>query len=652
MQQPPNSNIYFAAKPSKDTANILMSKAKAWFDRLTNNKYLDKLRNSWAAYHGAYFGSDGHEIIFTGEQGELVNIGVNHIRNLAQHILVMITGSRPIMEARSVNTDYKSLSQTILANELLDYYMREKRLEDVLRRAVEFAIVMGSGYIKMDWNSTSGEVYDYNEATQTEIHEGDVEFCNLSPLDVVYDTTKENPNDHDWVLCRSFKNKYDIAAKYPELDEKIRALPTKSDNNRFRFDVASFEETDDVTVYEFYHKRTECMPDGRYVLFLTPEIILLDLPIPYRNLPVFRLSPADILGTPYGYSSLFDLLPLQDALNSAMSTIISNHNAFGVQNIAMPDGCDVVPNQIAGGLNIFSYNPQFGKPEPINFLATSPESYKLMDVLERTMETISGVNSVARGNPQASLESGSALALVQSMSLQFMSGLQQSYVRTIEDVGTGLVNLLKDFATVPRIAAIVGRTNKTKMKQFTGDDLSSINRIICDVGNPLARSTAGRVQMAETLMQYAADKFTVDQYFQVIRTGKLDSATEGVSNEGLCIQAENERLIDGTMKVMAVITDDHIRHIRQHKNVLADPDLRYDPELLQRTLEHIQDHINLLKNLDPTLAGVLGEPQLNQGPPKGAPMPLSNPEAQGVAPTPAPPQMPQMPKTPQVQGPQ
>ena len=53
------------------------------------------------------------------------------------------------------------------------------------------------------------------------------------------------------------------------------------------------------------------------------------------------------------------------------------------------------------------------------------------------METLSGVNSVARGNPEASLQSGTALAMVQSQALQFMSGLQQSYIQLIEDVGTG-----------------------------------------------------------------------------------------------------------------------------------------------------------------------------------------------------------------------
>ena len=58
-----------------------------------------------------------------------------------------------------------------LANGLLDFYMREKRLEVYLKRAVEYSIVMGAGYIKMEWNSTSGEIYDYIEPEEDDIED-------------------------------------------------------------------------------------------------------------------------------------------------------------------------------------------------------------------------------------------------------------------------------------------------------------------------------------------------------------------------------------------------------------------------------------------------------------------------------------------------
>ena len=39
------------------------------------------------------------------------------------------------------------------------------------------------------------------------------------------------------------------------------------------------DETDLIPVYEFYHKRTESMPDGRYLLYLDAGLTLLDSPL-------------------------------------------------------------------------------------------------------------------------------------------------------------------------------------------------------------------------------------------------------------------------------------------------------------------------------------------------------------------------------------
>lgn len=482
-------DTYFAGRSAEELVKVLKEKSDQWFDTLTSNSYLEKVRRCWMSYHGAYFDDfdGGHVIKFGGEQGELVNLPVNHFRNLAEHILVMVTANRPSFKARSTNTDPKSMIQTKLANSLLDYYMREKRLEKYLHRAANYAIVMGSGFIKMEWESMSGEIYDYNEETQTPIYEGDVKFRNLSVYDVAFDSTKEDIKDLDWVITRTWKNKFDIAEKYPKLKDKIKPLRTKSDISKFRLIGAKFDETVDIPVYEFYHKKTESMPDGRYVIYLDEDITLSDSPMPYRELPVYRISPSDILGTPYGYTNMFDFLPIQDAINSLYSTILTNQNAFGVQNVLNPRGSDISVSQISGGLNILDYNAQAGKPEAMNLTQTPKEIFEYIRMLEAVGETLTGVNSVARGNPEASLKSGNALALIQSQALQFISGFQQQYIQLIEDIGTGLINMLKDFGSVPRIAAIAGKTNKTEMTQFTGDDLSTVNRVLVDVGNALSQ---------------------------------------------------------------------------------------------------------------------------------------------------------------------
>lgn len=641
-----SDNQYFAAKEPKDTAGILLDRANNWFHQNTQNGYLDKIRMMWAAYHGAYFTnwSDSHSINFSGEQGELVQLAVNHVRNLAQHMINMITATRPALQARATNTDQKSLIQTNLANGLLDYYMRDKRLEDYFKKAVEYAIVLGSGYLKFEWNSMIGQDYEYDEETGETIKEGDVQFSNLSPFDVVFDIQRED-DQHDWILCRSFKSRYDFIAKYPEYEQKILGLPSKSDLEAYYLDNTMFSDTDLIPVYEFYHKKTEAMPEGRYLLFLDGDLTLLDSPMPYRDLPVYKITPATILGTPLGYSPLFDILPIQDSINSLYSTILTNQNAFGVQNLLVPRGSDVSISDLSGGLKVIEANTQYGQIQPLNLTNTPREVFDFVKMLESSIEVISGINSVTRGQPEANLKSGNAMALIQSMALQYISGLQHSYVRMIEESGTGLVNILKDHATIPRLASIVGKNKQTYIKDFTGADLTNIDRVIVDIGNPLANTTAGRVEMAEQMLQMGVIK-TPEQYFQVIKTGRLDIMTENIDSELILVKDENERMVEGK-DVIAIFTDEHLIHIKEHRAVLSNSTYRFMPEMVQRVQEHIQEHINLLRQTDPDLLSILGQQPL--GPAGGSPIsPIPNPNVpdqsmQG-------PNLPPMPPMEQMQG--
>ena len=85
----------------------MQSKSASWFQGVSDIDYIDKIKRSWRAYHGMYY-SQGHKINLGGENGELVNIAVNHYRNFARHIHTMVTSTRPSFQCRAINTDRKS----------------------------------------------------------------------------------------------------------------------------------------------------------------------------------------------------------------------------------------------------------------------------------------------------------------------------------------------------------------------------------------------------------------------------------------------------------------------------------------------------------------------------------------------------------------
>lgn len=586
---------YWASLPAKEIADEILDKRDKYYEYLSLAGRLDLYRRSWASYYRARM--TGARMNPTGSQGELTSISINHYRNLLVHLETMTTQQRVSFEPRATNSDVKSQSQVILATGLLDYYMREKRLERNMKQSVKECLQFGEAFLRIEWDATLGRVYGQTE-TGAIMYEGDVKYRNYIPLDVVRDFTKTSPGQDDWFIMRDFQNKYTLAAKFPDLRDEILgdSVDMLELAETTTLNSLAMEESDNVPVYTLLHEQTPALPQGRYTMILNNGTVMMDGPLPYKKTHVYRIAPDEETGTVFGYSVGFDLLPIQDALDMLYSTAVTNQAAFGVQNILVPKGHDLSTSQISGGLNLMEYDAKIGKPESLNLTNTPAEIFNFMQMLERLAETISGVNSVARGNPEASLKSGAALALVQSMAIQFSMGLQQSYAQLNEDAGTGTIQILQDFASVPRVAAIAGKSNRPLMKEFSGKDLEGISRVMVDMGNPLTNTTAGKVNLADALAERNMIE-NPDQYIQVITTGRLEPIIEGKQAQLLLIKAENEGLSEGQQQ-RALVTDNHQKHVLEHSTVLANPEIRQDPNnpVVIATLSHIQEHLNMMND--------------------------------------------------------
>ena len=597
---------YFANKDKRDIAADLMKRVDqhVTFMEASGRSYL--LNRSYKYY---YRGVDKKgQLQKGGEQEELLIGHFNHYRNILQHLVNMTTSERPNLEPRAANTDAKSQGQTIIAKGALDYYQREAKLDRMFKKATEHGVYLSEGYVVLEWDQNLGEDYAADAATGSSKKSGDIRFTNVGPFDCFYDFTRSSSASHDWYIVRFWENKYDYAAKYPELSDKILMLAKDDKNPRNRRPwLSDTDDSDLIPCYRFYHAKTPAVPDGRFVEFLSSDLVTLEGGLPYRKLPVYKMMPDEQDGTPFGYTIAFDLMPIQEAIDGLINSILTNAATFGVQNIAIPDGANIDVVAIAGGLNVIKYDSKNGKPEVLEMLRTPPELFNFTNMLIQMLETLSGLNSVVRGNPEASLKSGAALALVASQAVQFNSGLQQSYAQLCEDVGMGIVDILKEYGNTPRIAEIAGKSNRHYIKYFKGEEIKDVNRVTVERTNALSATTAGKMQIADTLLERQLLN-TPEEYIQLVTTGRLEPLLQAQQNQLTLIQSENEDMADGK-DVPVILTDDHVLHIREHQAVLASPEARQDPGIITATLGHLQQHMQLLLAGDPIL-GLLGQPQL------------------------------------------
>lgn len=486
------NDIYWGSEAPEDLVRSCLTKISDYYEFIRKYGMLDRYRRSYLAYYGlSDTNIDGSQMQQAGNNGELYIVKCNHFRSLIQNLLTLTTSQRPALQPKAQNTDSKSLNQTVLASTVLDYYMTEKRLEKELKKAVEFALIAAEGFITEEWNATAGNIYTVAD-NGAPIYDGDLEFNVYHPLDVIRECWSENNQNAKWIIIRKFMNKWDLAAKYPEMAEDILSISKSPDYfTRYTFMTAGAPAAEDfIPVYRFYHSPSDALPNGRQFDFIDTDVYLNDGPLAYKNIPVYRIAPADLHGTPFGYTVAYDLLALQKNYDSLFSIVTTNQINYGTQNICMPRGSEINVIALAQGLNMIEYDKNLGKPEPLNLVQTPSEIFSQLDRIQHTMETLSGINSVARGNPEKSLHSGSALALVAAQAVQFNSGLQQSYNRLLEDTGTGLIEILQEYASTPRIAQIAGKSNRARVKEFKGSDLVGINRVTVEQVNPISKCLA------------------------------------------------------------------------------------------------------------------------------------------------------------------
>jgi len=604
---------YWANSSTQELPNHLKTKINDYIQYLENSGIMPELRKSYRLFYG-------NSAIIEHDSGA-ATMQVNHYGSLVRSVHTMVTQNRPAFECRAVNSDFDSQAVTQLGQGLVDYYLREKGLESHLKSATELALFLREGWIVADWAPQSGEIYGVDPDSQQPIYQGDVEYNTFGILDVIRDV-KNKSKDHSWFIVRKQKNKFDLAAQFPELQTEILNTKNESDDQKWNLSYVNTlkSNTDQVDVYTFYHSKTPSMPQGRLAI-MVGETILVDGPLPYNKPYVFPIRAQDAYQTAFGHSNLHDCIPLQDALDSCFSIALSNLNSFGLGSIVSEKGSMSV-SELRTGLLHLEHNKGTNPPQKLDLLQIPAEIFNFATMLIQNQETISGVNSVARGNVPHQM-SGTAMALVANQALTFSSGVQHSLNTLLEHVGSSLIELLQTFATVPRVAQIVGKTKKSYMKQFKCDDLKGISRVVVESTNALTKTTAGKVEIANNLLQSKLIT-TPEQYIQVVTTGTLEPLTEFDNAQNMLIRLENEQLTEGKPQQVVAI-DLHELHVREHSVVLANPDVRNNPQVLQVTLDHIQQHINQAKSTDPALMFMLKQQPLPQAPPQA---PQQNPALQ------------------------
>jgi len=592
-----------------------------------------------------------------GDNGELLSANYNDMRNLLQHILNICVAQPPGMMAKAINDEEASLIAAETFDGVFNYYLtthKSGRLLKQSRQSVEYALYLDSGFMLAEWDETLGKpmgvktqptqtidpqtgaptmtqtpVLDERGQEQLE-YEGDLYFKARSPWDVFFDPGCEDEDEADWVLVRDQVNKYEYARQYPEFASRILSSSDATTTDRMRQWRRGFKrsaKTNLIQVWKFYHRPTCGMPKGRHAILLDAATVLKDGPSKYDRLPLFHVKAMEGLGTITGYAPANVIAPVQMSQNILSSAMMTNYAMFGVQNVAVKDTDQFDVTEIAGSMNVLRYADT--PPTALQLAAQANGIGDWYEALGRKGETLSGVNSVVRGDPETSLKSGKALGIVQAAAVQFQSALAASYAQFLKDIGNFMLYCFRNFIKAERVTQIIGKNERMQSATWDSDTFGPIDRVEAELIDPAMRTLGYRTDQAMFLAQNFPQSITPQEFLTVLQTGQFKPMIRRMTTELNLVHQENadmvevsknagpaiEQMTAAVQQAMAVgnqvlaqqldaqlkqtidsltppvsLTDDDELHLNEHGTVGASPATRRNSTIMAIKLAHDQKH--------------------------------------------------------------
>ncbi len=637
---------YRFAKPKEQIAGEIRGAIVTHYETLDEGGLIDLYRLT----HTTFYGLDGagrhatSKVMEFGEQGEKLGVRSNQMRSLTKYVHQTATSNKPSLKPRARNSTPEALAQIPACRRILEYYDQQVNMDLVFESAALRALLYGKGYVWQSWDPFAGPVGPDGRPT------GDLLARAGGPLDVACDLDVE-ANKHDWFAVRVPRNRYDQVAMYAQLSpeaaqdpktaasandmrEQLLAAPRDilderlSKKLQFWTRRKSRDRSDLVYEYHFMHRKTPSLPEGRYTVISADDIVLFDGPLPYDEVPVDVMCPEEFLEMgDVGYSSSWDLLGMQSLYDAAMSICATNMDAFGMNDLMIPEGVELGLEEIRDGLNVIRYPMgEMNKPEMLEKFSIKDEFFKFKDWVKGDMETQVGVNSVARGEPQASLESGAALALVQAQAVTAQGPFVKAFARLVARASTNQIKILQRHLPEDRVIAIAGSDDPDSIQAFSAPSIANIDRVDVEGVSPLHSTAAGKQNTADKLLERQLITSPL-AYVQFLESGRLETVTDDARRKDLFGRRVREILMSGPAvsqlpgdplkgtpprtivpECRYILTDDPRVCIAAASSVLDSFELRKDPKILEAAVAYMQDVLGTWRATDPDTLTLLGYP--------------------------------------------
>jgi hypothetical protein len=604
-----NSFFKVNEKGSQEKLSWLESKLKA----LKND--MESSTSAQIEFIRAYASADNAGLIGTNVQAygprkrdSIKKTRTPFIADLTNAKVAQMAKSKADINVIARHGDYSDRGAAIASKLVCRNILEQQKFDNLMVEAERMRIILGEIYINVKWNPDIGDLYPlYIEAKnqgitsfktldnrvidlKNPLHIGDVELSIDYPWNYLIEQRMSSRYcDARYGFHISYVDRDELEEDYPEA-----AKYTSNSIHQDIYDVMIRQalelDRNEVPVYEFYHKKTKYLPQGKYIKFIDGVILEeSDCPYEHGDFPWERYTDIEVPKFQNGISRYFHVLPMQKRLDDLTLIADLNNYRAGQGKWIYQEG-SMKPEDLGYAGTYASFRGPI-PPQYVTVTPSSPQLLQRIEMLRENMTAIFGAAGISKDTLPPGVTAFSAIQLVSQLENERATPELQKRGEVIVGVCKKILSTAGQFYKPDdgRLIRILGNDNAYTIKHFDVADLNKPYDIKFENSNGFPESEPAKNQRLQAYAQQLPDIMSPAEWMHRLGLNDEDGAIDAVTEAIKCAESENEDFLTGGQVAPPDETEDLIIHHKIHFALFQKRSFREEAsnEAMDRAKEHL-----------------------------------------------------------------
>lgn len=555
-----------------------------------------------------------------------VRLAINLAQPVVRTEFAKLIKNKPIIDVLARSNDNTDLNAADVGDKVLNHYVEKQfNMPRVRRRALHWVLITGLGGIFVDYDPTKmGEtevlvdpqgnpIFDpriisaiqkayrknHRNPRTKKIPQGDLVIKPVSPLQLVWDFSKQYVDEADWIIVSDVYDVVEVERRWDKVIEPQKNVQPGVLERRLlnRFDLTSKMSMNTTgaqklaEVHRLFIKPGHLyFPNGLELVYTDDEVIYVSgFPHQHGDLPVSCMGHIPSPGTRYPMSILQQVRDPVLELSKTESQMIENRNLMSNPPWLEYDQ-NRLPEEIQNkpGLRIkVQYMPGVPDPHPVQMPEIPGYVRDMVPMLKEHILEISGQGETSQGRVPAGARSGVAIAYLQEEDDTRLGPTVQEYEEMMERVAEQTLSVIAENYDAPRTIRIYRKHSEPEVFDFMGTMLAGVAGVNCQAGSALPRSKAAKQQFILDLWDRKLEQ-------DPRRVREMLELSQGEPDEWEIdlqqAERENKKLMQGE-RCEVEEWYNHQGHQYVHRRFMKSADFEALPEEVQAVFrEHLEFH--------------------------------------------------------------